>query len=182
MNPTKYALIVLVSLLVASCSLFEDAENRSYRDQTIELFTEGGKWKVDSLVRWKFTPATGVTDSLFLNNGTMEFQSPDNANHPFGNHGYLIHSYTKNGKARIDTLAWEPFGAGTRSPDPEPFYDLSIWYEDPNGQPASFTDDLEISFNFRIKEKNKINIAGERIITQSGLTIVEYHYSYHLTR
>jgi len=178
----KNILIVLSCLVFASCSLFEDIQNKSYKDQTIELLTEGGIWKVDSLVRWKFTPATGVTDSLFLNNGTMEFQSPENKNIPFGNHGYLIHKYTKDGKARVDTLAWEPFGAGSRSPDPEPIYGLSIWYEDPNGQPSSFTDDVEVSFTFRTKEKNKVNIAGKFSITQPGLTLGEYRYSYHLTR
>jgi hypothetical protein len=167
---------------MASCSLLEDLENKSYRDQTNELLSSGGVWKVDSMVQWKFTPANGVTDSLFLNYGTMEFQSPDNTNVPFGNHGYLIHKYTKKGLARIDTLAWEPFGVGSREPDPKPLFDLSIWYEDPNGQPASFSDDLEISFNFRIKEKNKVNIAGEYKITQTGITIAEFHYSYHLTR
>jgi hypothetical protein len=182
MNAKKCVLIVLSCLGLASCSLFEDLENKTYRDQTIELLTKGGTWKVDSLVRWKFTPATGVTDSLFLNYGTMEFQSPDNKDIPFGNHGYMIHKYTKNGKARVDTLAWEPFGAGSRSPDPEPLYGLSIWYEDPNGQPASFTDDLEFSFIFRMKEKNKVNVAGKFSINQPGLTLAEYHYSYHLTR
>lgn len=182
MNSKKYALVVLLCMVLASCSLFEDIENKMYREQTIELLAEGGTWKVDSLVRWKFTPATGVTDSLFLNYGTMEFQSPDNKDIPFPGHGYLIHKYTKNGKARVDTLAWEPFGAGIRAPDPEPLYALSIWYEDPNGQMASFSDDLEFGFKFRIKEKNKVNIAGEYKITQPGLTIAEFHYSYHLTR
>jgi len=182
MNVMKYASAGLLCLVLASCSLFENLENKSYRDQTIELLTEGGVWKVDSLVRWKFTPATGIKDSLFLNYGTMEFQSPDNAKIPFGNHGYLIHKYTKNGIARVDTMAWEPFGAGSREPDPEPLYGLSIWYEDPNGQSASYTDDLEISFNFRSKEKKKVNIAGQAQISQPGLVIAEYRYSYHLTR
>lgn len=153
-----------------------------YRDQTIELLTEGGKWKVDSMVHWKFTPQTGVTDSLFLNYGTFEFQSPDNSNHhPYPGHGYLIHSYTKKGKARIDTMAWEPYGAGSRAPDAEPLYGLSIWIEDPNGQ-ATFSDDLEISYKFRLKEKNKINLAGEAKLNQPGLVTAEWHYSYHLTR
>ena len=181
MKVKKYALIFLPCLALASCSLFESLENKSYRDQTIELLTQGGKWKVDSMVQWKFIGAK-VTDSLFLNYGTFEFQSPDNAKTPFGNHGYLIHTYTKKGKAKIDTLAWEPFGAGTRDPDPRPLYDISIWYEDPNGQSTSFSDDLEISFKFRVRENSKVNFAGELQRSQPGLVTAEWHYSYHLTR
>lgn len=181
MNMKMFAVIFLSGLAMASCSLFDSPGKKTYRDQTIELLTEGGLWKVDSMVHWKFTPALGVTDSLFLDYGTMEFQSPDNTNHPFGNHGYLIHKYTKNGKAAIDTLAWESFGAGIRDPDPAPLFDLSIWTEDPNGQPI-FSDDLEISYKFRVKEKNKINIEGELKIEQPGLVVAWWRYSYHLTR
>jgi hypothetical protein len=142
---------------------------------------------VDSLRQWKFLPATGVKDSIFLNYGTMEFQMPttaplgDNGGIPQG-YGYMIHSYTKNGKARIDTLAWLPGGVGSRKPDPRPLFDLMIWYEDPNGQPNSFSDDWDIAFNYRVQEKNEVNIYGEFKRTQPGLTIAEFHYSYHLTK
>jgi hypothetical protein len=183
MKTIKYALFFLTGLALASCSLFESLENKMYSDQTIELLTQGGKWKVDSMVHWKFTPQTGITDSLFLHYGTFEFQSPESANrHPYPGHGYLIHSYTKKGKARIDTMAWQPFGAASRAPDPEPLYAFSIWIENPTMQANNFSDDLEISYTFRMKEQNKVNFAGEAKLTQTGLTIAEWHYRYHLTR
>ncbi|MEQ1585704.1 MAG: hypothetical protein ABL895_07500 [Cyclobacteriaceae bacterium] len=172
---------LLVCIGLASCSLFEDLENKSYRDQTVELLT-GATWKVDSMSHWKFTPASGVTDLLFLNYGTFEFLSPDDTKNPGNNSGYLIHRYTDSGIAKIDTMAWEPHGAGTREPDPKPLFDLSIYYKDPNGQPGFFNDDLAIPYNFRINEKNKVNIAGEAKFTQTGITTAEYHYSYHFTR
>jgi hypothetical protein len=177
----KYIVFALGLVTLLSCSLFEDIENKSYLDQTIELLADGGTWKVDSLVRWKFTPATGVTDSLFLNYGTVEFQTPDNPKCPVPNGGFMIHRYTKKGVAKVDTLAWVPEGAGAREPDPAPLYAFFIWYEDPAGQPT-YLDDLMLGFNFRTKEKNKVNVAASSQTTQSGIVVAEYQYSYHLTR
>jgi hypothetical protein len=133
------------------------------------------------MVHWKFTPLNGVSDSLFLNYGTFEFQSADNPKCPVPNGGFLIHRYTKKGIAKVDTLAWVPEGAGSRKPDQEPLYAVSIWYEDPSGQ-STYLDDLMLGFKFRIKENNKVNISASAQITQPGLVIAEYHYSYHLTR
>lgn len=178
----EYVAGLLLCVSITACSLVEDLENKTYREQTIELLTQGGAWKVDSLVKWKFTPDAGVKDSLFLNYGTIEFQSPDNPKIPFGNNGYMIHRYTKNGTARVDTMAWEPFGAGKREPEPTPVPALTIWYEDPKGQATSFTDDLILAFDFRIKEQKKVNLAGEYSLTQSGIVVADYRYRYHLTR
>jgi hypothetical protein len=180
MNMKSKLGLFLICAGLASCSLFEGLENKMYSEQTVELLT-GASWKVDSMSLWKFFPSTGVTDSIFLNYGTFQFLSPDHAKNPGNNSGYLIHAYSKKGTTRIDTMAWEPHGIGSREPDPKPLFAFTIYYKNPNGQPGFFNDDLAIPFNFRTNEKNKVNVAGEAKLTQPGITLAEYHYSYHLT-
>ena len=180
MKTKKYALILLSCLTLASCSLFDSLENKPYNEQTIELLATGSTWKVDSIRQWKFGQGI-VTDSIFLNYGTIEFQKPGET--IWGSNeleGYLIHSYTKNGNAMVDTLLWEPHGVGARDPDPKPLFDLSIQHE--GIKTVTSDDDIKIAYNFRLMEKSNVNIYGEFKITQSGITAYEFHYSYRLTR
>lgn len=175
-----YPKIIVLTLCTSAvaCSLFEDLENTTYSDQTIELLT-GSIWNIDSLVAQVIIPPS---DSLFLNYGTLEFQSPKNNQNPGNNSGYVIHRYVKKGIAQVDTMAWEPHGVGSREPDSKPLYDFTLYEEDPNGQPGYFNG-LALSFKFKISEKSQVNMQGEGGGSAApGSDLKKIYRRYHLTR
>lgn len=113
MNSTKNVIrIVMVAACVGllfCCELLDGPKLEI--DKRIETLTEGGPWKVDSLVYIE-EENSGVpvyyVDTVYLNYGTMEFKAPSDPKPGYGA-GFVYHRYTKNGKANTDTLAWKTY-------------------------------------------------------------------------
>lgn len=180
----KNALLFLLCLSFASCNPLESVNPKTEEEQTIELLTKGGVWNLDSAT-WKITsvaPGLELTlnDSVFLSYGTWEFQAPVDVFTRFGT-GYLIHSYSKNGMAKIDTLAWLPYAYGSTSDDR--FKGLTIWYPDssiPNGQLV--VDDMEHHFLYLQKDNNLVRINGNFGFSVGVSTQITHARTYRLTR
>lgn len=184
MNSNKYTLIALSCLVLASCGLFEDLNPKSEQEKTIELLTTGGVWKVDSAT-WKiqsFAPGLSLTlsDSVFTNYGTWEFQAPIDVWTRFGT-GYLIHKYTKKGVAKIDTLAWTPGDFSSTVDDSDK--KLTIWYPDTSIPVREIVvDDMENSFDYLQKDKKVVRIKGFFGFSVGAATDVLHTRQYRLTR
>jgi hypothetical protein len=158
----KYALILMSCVTLASCSLIESLDPKTEQDKTIELLTVGGVWNVDSAT-WKVTteaPGLNLTlsDSVFTNYGTWEFQAPVDVFTRYGT-GYLIHRYTKKGIAKVDTMAWVPTMFGSISDNADKT--LTIWFIDKTLlQREIVLDDWETYFDYKQKDKNIVRIEG----------------------
>ncbi len=174
-------LIFFMSVALASCSLFENLNSKSEQEKTIELLTKGGLWKLDSAI-WTITseaPGSLLTlsDSVFLNYGTWEFQAPLDAFTRYGT-GYLIHRYNKKGNAKVDTLAWTPFDFSTLREEP-----LTIFFPDPTLLVREIViDDLEHSFNYLQKDKNLVRIKGQFGFSAGVATTVIHTRKYRISR
>lgn len=171
----------LLVLVLSSCGLLNDLSPKSETEKRIEIFTKGGVWKVDSLVKKTDVLSSGVSnitsDSLFLNYGTMEFQEP-NFTKPGYNTGFLIHKYTKNGKSRIDTLAWAPYNHNSGSDN-----HITIFYPQP-GMLDYVVKAYDMYLDPITIENKKVRIGGWRrnsLNNGSGGSIGTYR-RYHLTR
>lgn len=185
MKPEKFILIPVLIFLISSCSLFEALENKSEQEKTIELLTTGGVWKLDSAT-WKIesnAPGLSVTlnDSLFLNYGTWEFQSPENPKNPGFTAGYLIHKYVKKGVNKTDTLAWTPYNFGSTLDNSDTY--LTIFYPDPSLLVRDIVvDDMQFTFSYQKKERNLVRITGTYGFSVGVATTIKHTRQYRLTR
>lgn len=172
---------VLMLFAISSCDLFDKVSLKSESEKRIELFTSGGTWKVDSLIQKTDVFASGastiITDSLFLNYGTMEFQKP-NFTDPGYNTGFLIHRYSKKGINRIDTLAWAPYNHNSGSDN-----HITIFYPSPN-QTDFVVGAYDMYLDPLLLESKKVRIGGWRRETISGGSggASGTYKRYHLTR
>jgi hypothetical protein len=175
---------ILACLVLASCSLFESLDPKSEQEKTIELLTTGGVWNVDSAT-WKiqsFAPGLSLTlsDSVFTNYGTWEFQAPIDIYTRFGT-GYLIHKYTKKGVAKIDTLAWTPGDFSSTKDDSD--LKLTIWFPDSSIPVREIVvDDMENSFDYLQKDNKVVRIKGFFGFSVGAATDVLHTRQYRLTR
>lgn len=151
-------------------------------DKTVRIFTQGGVWNVDSLVMKTDVLSGGVSnvtsDSTFLNAGTIEFKSPNEAESGYGS-GLMIHRYTKNGKARIDTLAWVPYNF--KSVNQEKV--ITIFTMPPVKDPTGHKY-LDLYLDLQIRQENKVKFSGWRrnTISMGSGGSYGWYRSYVLTR
>jgi hypothetical protein len=182
---TKSNIILVLGMFflvgLVSCEKIDELLE-SETDKTVRIFTEGGVWKVDSLVLKTDVFSSGISnvtsDSTFLNYGTIEFKSPNEAESGYGS-GLMIHRYTKNGKARIDTLAWVPYNF--KSVNQEKV--ITIFTMPPVKDPTGHKY-LDLYLDLQIKQENKVKFSGwrrETISMGSGGSYGWYR-SYVLTR
>lgn len=163
----------------SSCDKIEETLE-SETETTIRIFTEGGIWRVDTLVTKTDLFSGGVsnvtTDSLFVGMGTLEFQKPNQTVPGYGA-GYMIHRYTRNGFNRIDTTAWVPynFKSGTDGT-------ITLFFALPGEDLV--VDAYDMYLNLDLREDKKVRISGWRrevIPGGSGGSYGSYR-RYHLTR
>jgi hypothetical protein len=160
---TKSNIILVLGMFflvgLVSCEKIDELLE-SETDKTVRIFTEGGVWKVDSLVLKTDVFSSGISnvtsDSTFLNYGTIEFKSPNEAESGYGS-GLMIHRYTKNGKARIDTLAWVPYNF--KSVNQEKV--ITIFTMPPVKDPTGHKY-LDLYLDLQIKQENKVKFSGWR--------------------
>jgi len=178
--------IILILGMVFLMGLFScekiDELLESETDKTVRIFTEGGVWKVDSLVLKTDVFSSGISnvtsDSTFLNYGTIEFKSPNEAESGYGS-GLMIHRYTKNGKARIDTLAWVPYNF--KSVNQEKV--ITIFTMPPVKDPTGHKY-LDLYLDLQIRQENKVKFSGWRrnTISMGSGGSYGWYRSYVLTR
>jgi hypothetical protein len=161
MKSKKYLLLVAcISFMMSfiSCDKIEEALE-SESDKTLRIFTKGGAWKVDSLVLKTDVLSGGISnitsDSTFVNFGTVEFKSPNEEESGYGS-GLMIHRYTKNGKNRIDTLAWVPYNFNGTSDKIITIFTMPP-IQDPTGHKY-----LDLYLDLQIRENNKVKFSGWR--------------------
>lgn len=173
----------MLGMLAASCSLFEDALNsKSDQEKLIDLMT-GKTWNVDSLRTKSYSEAPGLYveeyDSVFLNYGTLQFLSPNNAKHPCCTAGYAVHQYTKNGTNRIDTLAWVPYIFGSTAEDPNA---ITIFYPDPaHPELDPVTSGTQYVFDLMKKSSSLVRMKGGYSFTLGAGTVKGFTKQYRLT-
>lgn len=154
----------------------------SETDKTVRIFTQGGVWNVDSLVMKTDVLSSGISnvtsDSTFLNYGTIEFKNPNEAESGYGS-GLMIHRYTKNGKARIDTLAWVPYNF--KSVNQEKV--ITIFTMPPVKDPTGHKY-LDLYLDLQIRQENKVKFSGWRrnTISMGSGGSYGWYRSYVLTR
>ncbi len=178
----RLTLLTLTILsFLAACS---ELDQKTPQEKTIDLLT-AGVWKVDTLRAQVISEAPGMkvidSDSLFINYGTWEFQSPKNEKNPGFNTGYLIHKYTKNTVLHTDTLAWAPYNFNLPTSDID---QLSVFYPDPSkaGRQIVVSDILNM-FLYLKKENNAVRIEGGfSFSVGSGATTVSNYKRYHLSK
>jgi len=173
-------LFVASVLLVSSCDLLKELDPESETDKTIRIFTEGGIWKLDTLVT-KTDVLSGsssnvTSDSTFINYGTIEFQKPNQTKPGYGA-GYMIHRYSKGGVNKVDTAAWVPYNFNSGSDGI-----VTLFFALP-GQDL-VVDGYDMYLDVEVKEKSKIRISGWRRETIYGGSGGSYgtYQRYHLTR
>lgn len=181
----KYSasIVALILLLtVASCDLLDELDPKSESEKRIELLTKGGVWKVDSLILRTDLFNSGIStitsEEIVLNNGTLEFQSPENKDNPGYNAGYVIHRYTENAQNVVDTLAWVPYNFNSGSDN-----HITIFYSEPNG--IDFVAGAyDMYFDILTFESKRVRIESwrrEQINGGAGGSIGTFR-RYHLTR
>jgi len=149
---------ITLMMSLSSCDKIEEAFETE-TDKTVRIFTEGGVWNVDSLVLKTDVLSGGISnvtsDSTFLNYGTIEFKSPNEAESGYGS-GLMIHRYTKNGRNRIDTLAWVPynFKSGNNS-------HITVFTMPPVKDPTG-NKYLDLYLDLQILEESKVKFSGWR--------------------
>jgi len=170
-----------ILLLISSCELFEKVSLKSESEKRIDLLTQGGVWKVDSLIQKTDVLSSGnskiITDSLFLNYGTLEFQKP-NFTKPGYNTGFLIHKYVKKSVPRVDTLAWAPYNHQSGSDN-----HVTIFFPSPN-QSDFIVGAYDMYLDPLALESKIVRLGGwrrETISGGSGGSLGTYR-RYHLTR
>ncbi len=183
---TKNNLILILGMTFLmgfiSCEKLDELLE-SETDKTVRIFTEGGIWNVDSLVVKTDVLSGGVSnvtsDSTFLNYGTIEFQDPEAPKNGGYGSGYMIHRYTKNGKNRIDTLAWVPYNFQSVGQDKV----ITIFTVAPNRDPTGHLGQ-DMYLDLQIRQEKKVKFSGwrrETISMGSGGSYGWYR-SYVLTR
>lgn len=179
----KNGLLVLAVLVTFfSCDLLDELDPKSESEKRVELLTKGGVWKVDSLIGKTDVLSGGVStitsEEIFLNHGTLEFQSPENKDNPGYNAGYAIHKYTLDGQAHVDTLAWVPYNFNSGSDN-----HITIFYSEPNADDF-VVDAYDMYFDILTFESKKVRIESwrrEQIAGGSGGSYGSFR-RYHLTR
>jgi hypothetical protein len=144
--------------IFASCDKIEEAfETKT--DKTVRIFTKGGVWNVDSLVLKTDVLSSGISnitsDSAFLNYGTIEFKSPNEAESGYGS-GLMIHRYTKNGRTRIDSLAWVPYNFQSGNNSHITVFTMPP-VKDPTGKKY-----LDLYLDLELMTENKLQFSGWR--------------------
>lgn len=163
---SKIILILGMSILMGffSCEKIDELLE-SESDKTIRIFTKGGVWNVDSLILKTDVLSGGTSkvtsDSTFVNYGTIEFKSPNEAESGFGS-GLMIHRYTKNGKSRIDTLAWVPYNFKSVFQEKV----ITIFTIPPVKDPTGHKY-LDLYLDLQIRQENKLKFSGWRRVTIS---------------
>lgn len=172
---------VVVPLSFTSCEKIDELLE-SETDKTVRIFTEGGIWNVDSMVVKTDVLSGGVSkitsDSTFLNYGTIEFKSPNEAESGYGS-GLMIHRYIKNDKARIDTLAWVPYNFQSVGQEKV----ITIFTMPPIKDPTGHKY-LDLYLDLQIRQDKKVKFSGWRRETISHGSGGSYGWyrSYVLTR
>jgi len=160
---TKSNLILIIGMFFLmgffSCEKLDELLE-SETEKTVRIFTKGGVWSVDSLVLKTDVLSGGVSnitsDSTFLNFGTIEFKSPNEAESGYGS-GLMIHRYIKNGKARIDTLAWVPYNFQSVGQDKV----ITIFTMPPINDPTGHKY-LDLYLDLQIRQDKKVKFSGWR--------------------
>ncbi len=169
-----YLSLVWVAFIIvfASCDKIEEALETE-TDKTIRIFTKGGVWNVDSLVLKTDVLSGGISnvtsDSTFLNYGTIEFKSPNEAESGYGS-GLMIHRYTKNSQNRIDTLAWVPYNFQSGNNSHITVFTMPP-VKDPTGKKY-----LDLYLDLQILEESKVKFSGWRRETIYGGSGGSYGY------
>jgi len=182
---TKNSLLFIACLALtmsfASCEKIDELLE-SETDKTVRIFTDGGVWNVDSLVLKTDVLSGGVSnitsDSTFLNYGTIEFKSPNEAESGYGS-GLMIHRYIKNGKARIDTLAWVPYNFQSVGQEKV----ITIFTMPPIKDPTGHKY-LDLYLDLQIRQDKKVKFSGWRrtSISMGSGGYNGFYRSYVLTR
>jgi hypothetical protein len=178
---TLLTLFVLAGMAVtfSMCKL-TDLEPKTPRQKKIDLFTAGnGIWNVDSLTQATMQQGTTTSDSLFLNNGTLEFKTPSTTEaNPGHGIGFLIHRYTKKGVTVVDSLAWAPYSFASVTDEtnitfffPQPFH------------PIDYVSNVaESVLDPSILESKKVRLSGLRQTTNNNGVVIGLYLEYYLTR
>lgn len=175
-----FVLFVAAALFLSSCDLIKELDPESETDKTIRIFSEGGIWKLDTLVTKTDLFSAGISnitsDSTFVNYGTIEFQKPNQTKPGYGA-GYMIHRYSKGGIAKVDTAAWVPYNFNSGSDGT-----VTLFFALP-GQDI-VVDGYDMYLDVEVMEKSKIRISGWRRETIHGGSGGSYgsYRRYHLTR
>lgn len=171
---------VLILLVAISCEVVNDILPKSETEKRIEIFTKGGEWRVDSLIGKTDILSGGISnitsDSLWLNHGTIRFEEPNQTVPGYGA-GYMIHSYFKNGRSRVDTAAWVPYNFESGNDN----Y-ITLFFALPGEDLV--LDGYEMILDPEVIEDDKIVISGwrrETIPNGSGGSYGSYR-KYYLTR
>jgi hypothetical protein len=176
----KYAPLLWLALLAGCNDLIE----KTPKEKTIELMTSG-IWKVDTLHLKVISESPGMkvvnSDSLIVNLGTFEFQSPDNAQNPGFSTGYLIHRYMDKGISHTDTLAWSPFNYDFPASEIET---MTLFFPDPSVLTRTIVlSDLKHYFQYLQKDANVVRLEGGfSFAVGSGATTINNYKRYHLSK
>jgi hypothetical protein len=175
------ALIALSLITFTSCEeVVDQIDPKSETEKTIEVFTEGGLWNVDTLVTKTDLFGNGnstiTSDTTHINYGTIEFQKPNQTVPGYGS-GFMIHRYSNGGINYTDTSAWVPynFNSGTDGT-------ITLFFSMPGEDFVVNAYDMYLNLDAR--EDKKIIISGWRRITIPGGSGGSYgtYRRYHLTR
>ncbi|HOX77698.1 MAG TPA: hypothetical protein PLW31_06625 [Bacteroidales bacterium] len=115
-----FFLIISSVFIFSSCDKINDIiDPETETEKVTRIFVEGSPWHVDTLT-YKEDFLSGsqsvVTyDTSYFNYGTLEFTDPDASENPGYNCGYMIHRYSENGQAKIDSMAWAPYNHNSGS-------------------------------------------------------------------
>lgn len=181
---TKSNLILIIGMIfltgLLSCDKLEELMETE-TEKTVRIFTQGGVWTVDSLVLKTDVLSSGVSkitsDSTFVNYGTIEFKSPNEAESGYGS-GLMIHRYTKKGKNRIDTLAWVPYNFNTGNNAFVTIFTMPP-IKDPTGHKYL---DLYLDLNTRQEKKVKFSGWRRETISMGSGGSYGWYRSYVLSR
>ncbi len=177
----KFLIPVIAILLTASsCEVVDDILPKTETEKRIEIFTEGGEWKVDTLIGKTDVLSGGVSnvtsDTTWVNFGTLRFEVPNQTVPGYGA-GYMIHNYVKNGQNRVDTAAWVPYNFDSGNDN----Y-ITLFFALPGDD--LILDGYKMILDPEVIEDNKVVISGwrrETIPNGSGGSYGSYR-KYYLTR
>lgn len=175
-----FFIFMTFGIFLTSCQIVEDLVPLTKTEKTIKTFTEGGNWKVDTLVTktdlFYGGNSTITSDSTHVHFGTIEFQTPNQTIPGYGA-GFMIHRYESNGIAHIDTAAWVPYNFNSASDGT-----ITLFFSEPS---ADFVvNAYDMYLNLDAMEDNKIIISGWRRETIQGGSGGSYgtYRKYYLTR
>lgn len=165
--------------LVFSCEMIED-KLATETEKKVKLLTEGGVWKVDSLVMMtdvlNGSVSTITSDSIALHVGTLQFTDPESSSNAGYGAGFVIHTYEIAGVTQVDTMAWTPYNFQSGNDNV-----ITIFYETPNSTDwvVGATDMYFDLLKFKDKE---VRIGSWRRFDAFNGTANGVYKRYHLTR